>query len=89
MPQINDAIDAAIAPSGIANQSNDEQLRNYQANGATAGAINDAARQFLAARGETAAQINDAWGHYLVATKGFAGAINDVKMIYWGTGPRP
>lgn len=89
MPQINDAINAAIPDSALANHVNDKQLRSYLANGATSLDINSAEAQFLVARGEVAKPRNDMWSHYLGVTKAFAGALDDQKMIYWGTGPRP
>lgn len=51
MPQINDAIDLAIANVGTANQLNDKLLRYYQANGATSNDLDDAEREFLLANG--------------------------------------
>jgi len=90
MPQINDAINAAI-PDVVATQNaiNDKLLRYYQTNGATSGEIDDAEYQFLVARGEVPAQVNDMWEHYLRVTKGFSGALDDMKYAFWVAGGIP
>lgn len=52
MPQINDAIDAAIVNVGATqNAIQDKLLRFYQANGAVSGDLDDAEFEFLIARG--------------------------------------
>lgn len=87
----DDAINVAIVNVGTANQTQDKLLRFYQANGATAGDIKGAERQFLLARvgPPSDRNLDDMWEQYLRVTKGFTGSVDDMKARYWESGPRP
>ena len=81
MSALQDAILAATGGPTVP----DGLLSHYKTNGATAGALPDAEREFLLAGGAQPAQLQDMWMDALGAA-GYTGAVQDRKLAFWRAG---